>query len=969
MKLAVTDRTLPRYHLVGTLLVVLALALTLGASFLWIALAEHQEALLRLERSFESKKEERLRTEMASAIGYLDFVHSRTEAVLRDALQEKVSMAMQTAQGIYAREHGRRPEAEVKRLIIEALRPQRFFEGRGYFFIDDSEGRCILLPTAPAREGSSLWNNQDDTGHYIMRGLVEAARSKGDGGFSRYRWYSPDDPARMSDKLAHVRLFEPYGWVIGTGDYLYKWEEARLKEGLDRLRAWHFGDTGHFMVMGSDGRLLLSPPDDRHTDGHRAEGLHLDKSGTPAEQALWRQLLDLGQRGGGLLTYPWQPKPGEAASTRSAYVQAYAPWKIVVIASTFEQEMQSALAAERRAAGTSLSARLPYLLAVVAVTVGVALAASLLFSRWMSRLFGAYHQALDTHTRTLEQQAGELRLAGHVFESSREGIIVTDPETRILAVNPAFSEITGYTPAEVLGQTPAFLSSGNHDAAFYNTMWKSIRDTGGWTGEIWNRRKDGRLYPEQISIGTVCGPSGEVRHYVGTFLDITDRKEAENRIRHLAEFDVLTQLPNRVLLGDRLAQAVAAARRNGDQLAVLFIDLDRFKNINDSLGHAMGDRVLQEVASRLHRLIRQSDTVSRLGGDEFVVVVTGLEQPGFAVNTAQKILNALGQPYLIGEHELQITPSIGIALYPDNGADTDSLLKNADAAMYHAKNSGRNNFQFFTPEFNHWVTERLRIENGLRHALERQELLIHYQPQVDLASGRIVGSEALLRWQPEPGTLVPPDRFIPIAEETGMIHAIGRWVLDEACRQLGQWDAEGATPIRMAVNVAVPQLRRHDFVSHVKEALTRHALAPGRLEIEVTESVFLDLDSQIGQTLRSLTDLGVKLSLDDFGTGYSSLSYLRNFRFDVLKIDRSFVSELHRNRDDVTLIRAIVSIARDMSLVTVAEGIETAEQQRMLTDLGCSVGQGYHFSRPVPAAELARLLKTPPARPISGAPS
>jgi EAL domain-containing protein (putative c-di-GMP-specific phosphodiesterase class I) len=324
-----------------------------------------------------------------------------------------------------------------------------------------------------------------------------------------------------------------------------------------------------------------------------------------------------------------------------------------------------------------------------------------------------------------------------------------------------------------------------------------------------------------------------------------------------------------------------------------------------------------------------------------------------------KILESLSEPYLIREHELQITPSIGIAIYPDNGTDIGTLLKTPTRRCITPSTSGRSNFQFFTPDFNHWVTERLRIENGLRHAIERQELRIHYQPQVDLASGCIIGSEALLRWQPEGSPLVPPDRFIPIAEETGMIHAIGRWVLDEACRQLAQWDAEGATPIRMAVNVAVPQLRRQDFVTHVKEALARHDLAPGRLEIEVTESVFLDLDSQIRQSLRSLTDLGVKLSLDDFGTGYSSLSYLRNFRFDVLKIDRSFVSELHRNRDDVTLIRAIVSIARDMSLITVAEGIETAEQQRMLTELGCSVGQGYHFSRPVPAAELATQLLAP----------
>ncbi|MBP6801985.1 MAG: EAL domain-containing protein, partial [Zoogloea sp.] len=392
------------------------------------------------------------------------------------------------------------------------------------------------------------------------------------------------------------------------------------------------------------------------------------------------------------------------------------------------------------------------------------------------------------------------------------------------------------------------------------------------------------------------------------------------------------------------------------QLAVIFIDLDRFKNINDSLGHAMGDRLLQEVAKRLHDIVRQSDTVSRLGGDEFVVLLTGLELRTSALPSARKILATLGQPYTIDEHELQITPSIGIALYPDNGTDGETLLKNADAAMYHAKNSGRNNFQFFTPEFNQWVTERLRIENGLRHAVAREELILHYQPQVDLASGQIVGCEALLRWQPTGEALMAPDRFIPIAEETGLIHGIGTWVLDEACRQLAQWDSEGAAPIRMAVNVAVPQLRSRNFVSNVRNTLQRHGIGPDRVEIEVTESVFLNQDEQVRQTLQGLVDLGVQLSLDDFGTGYSSLSYLRNFRFDVLKIDKSFVSELHRNQDDVTLISAIVSIARDMSLITIAEGIESAEQQHILHELGCNIGQGYHFSRPVVAGEMAKLI-------------
>lgn len=950
MKLHITDRNLPYYHLIGTLVVVVTLALALGGGFLWVGYSEHQQIINRLEKSFQVKKQERLKSEMAAAIGYLDFIHAQTESVLRDALQDKVAMAMQTAQAIYDREHTRRPEAEVKQLIIAALRPQRFYEGRGYFFIDDEKGKCVLLPIAPSREGSSLWNNRDDTGHYIMRGLTAAARESGHGGFSSYRWYSPDNPQQMSDKLAYVQRFKPYGWVIGTGDYLHKWHEMRLREGIERLRAWKFGDTGSFVVIAGSGQLLLQPQWPEY------EGKHYSAVGSPAEQAIRSQLLELGKHGGGYLSYPWPWRAANVVSTRMAYVLPYRPWNIIVIASIFQEEMQSELSKERDAAMSSLSSRIPYLLIAAMAAMALALGASVFFSRWMTGLFRNYHREIETHSRALESQADALRLAGHVFESSKEGIVITDAKTRILAVNPAFCHITGHTAEAVIGERPSILSSGKHDAEFYRLMWKSIRETGSWSGEIWNRRKDGRSYPELINISTVTTESGAVLHYVGTFLDITERKEAETRIRHLAEFDPLTQLPNRALLTDRLTQALALARREERQLAVLFIDLDRFKNVNDSLGHPVGDRLLQEVAGRLREIVRESDTVCRLGGDEFVVLLTNLEQPTSALPSARKILTTLAQPYYVDKHELQITPSIGIALYPDNGTDGATLLKNADAAMYHAKNSGRNNFQFFTPEFNLWVTERLRIENGLRHAVSRSELILHYQPQVDLSSGKIVGCEALLRWQPKGEALMPPDLFIPVAEETGLIHGIGTWVLDEACRQLALWDDEGATPIRMAVNVAVPQLRRRDFVDKVRDTLLRHRIGPDRLEIEVTESVFLNQDEQVRQTLQGLVDLGVQLSLDDFGTGYSSLSYLRNFRFDVLKIDKSFVSELHRNRDDITLISAIVSIARDMSLITIAEGIESAEQQHILQELGCNIGQGYHFSRPVPAAEMARLL-------------
>jgi diguanylate cyclase (GGDEF)-like protein len=387
------------------------------------------------------------------------------------------------------------------------------------------------------------------------------------------------------------------------------------------------------------------------------------------------------------------------------------------------------------------------------------------------------------------------------------------------------------------------------------------------------------------------------------------------------------------------------------------LDLDRFKNINVSLGHTVGDQLLQGVAARLLKLVRQSDTVSRLGGDEFVVVLTGLEHTAQALPVARKILDALAAPFEIGEHEMLITPSIGIALYPDNAGDPETLLKHAEAAMYHAKHQGRNTFQFFAPEFNLWATERLHIENGLRHALARDELQLHFQPQIDLSTRHIVGCEALLRWQPAEEPMVMPDRFIPIAEETGLIVPIGQWVLEQACGQLARWDAEGIPPIHMAVNVAVPQLRQPGFVDKVRHTLEQTGIAPSRLEIEVTESVLLDKDERISTTLEGLVALGVKLSLDDFGTGYASLSYLRNFRFNVLKIDRSFVMELHRNEADIKLIRAILSIARDLSLQTVAEGVESEVQDVILQELGCHIGQGYHFSRPLPADRMGEFMR------------
>jgi diguanylate cyclase (GGDEF)-like protein/PAS domain S-box-containing protein len=457
---------------------------------------------------------------------------------------------------------------------------------------------------------------------------------------------------------------------------------------------------------------------------------------------------------------------------------------------------------------------------------------------------------------------------------------------------------------------------------------------------------------------------GRFKGYRGTGRDITDAKRVEERIRHMAHHDALTDLPNRVLLYDRVGQLLARARRGGQMLAVLFIDLDRFKNVNDSLGHQVGDRLLQLVAERLRACVRESDTVARLGGDEFVVVVPDLAQPADAAGVAQKLLESLAQPFRIDSHDLHITPSVGICAYPDDGEDVETLMRNADTAMYHAKEMGRNNYQFFTAGMNAAAQHRLALENDLRRALERAELTLHYQPQLDLKTGDIIGFEALARWRhPERG-MVPPAQFIPVAEDSGLINRLGEWVLEQACAQAEQWRRAGMPRLQVAVNLSAQQFRREGVAQTVASVLRQTGLPAHCLELEITESVIIQQAGEAVVKLTELNEMDVQLSLDDFGTGYSSLSYLKRFPIDKLKIDQSFVRDISTDPDDAAIVTAIIAMAHSLGLEVIAEGVETAEQLAFLKLLGCDKAQGYYFSKPLPAEEFESLLRdwTPRAR-------
>jgi len=570
------------------------------------------------------------------------------------------------------------------------------------------------------------------------------------------------------------------------------------------------------------------------------------------------------------------------------------------------------------------------------------------------------YENLSTNTLHLMRELGQrtqsetdLRIAATAFES-HVGMAITDAAQVILRVNSAFTTITGYTGEDAVGQSPRLLASGRHESAFFKAMWESISRAGSWQGEIWNRRKNGEIYPEWLSISAVKDAAGVTTNYIGTFTDITASKSAEKQISDLAFSDPLTHLPNRRLLMDRLVQALAASARHLHKGALLIVDLDNFKDLNDTQGHYQGDLLLTQVAQRLETCVREGDTVARLGGDEFVVMLEDLSALEMEAATqarivGEKILAMLNQPYQLGHHEHHSTPSIGITLFGGRPHESiDEPLKRADMAMYQAKAAGRNTLRFFDPQMQAIVVARAVMEAGLREALEKNQFILHYQAQIS-GENHLTGAEALVRWQHPQHGLVSPSEFIPLAEETGLILPLGHWVLEQACTQLALWATQpGMEKLTIAVNVSAWQFNQSDFVDQVLEVLERTGANPQRLKLELTESLLVANVEAVIAKMKSLKEKGVGFSLDDFGTGYSSLSYLKRLPLDQLKIDQGFVRDILINPNDAAIANMVIALARSLGLVVIAEGVETREQRDFLSLQGCHDYQGFYFSRPIP---------------------
>jgi diguanylate cyclase (GGDEF)-like protein/PAS domain S-box-containing protein len=585
------------------------------------------------------------------------------------------------------------------------------------------------------------------------------------------------------------------------------------------------------------------------------------------------------------------------------------------------------------------------------------------FIQWHNTIFqdddgnitGSLSSGMDI---TLKKQVEEdIRLLSKVFEWSNDAIAITDPNADIINVNDSFTNITGFSKKEAIGNNMRMLKSGKHDEEFYQKMWDSLINEGQWKGEIWDRRRNGEIYPKWTSISSVKDDYGKTIYYLSIFSDITQIKEAEERLRRMAHYDMLTGLPNRVLFRDRLDNSVKRAMRENTHIGVMFIDLDGFKKVNDTMGHRAGDKLLVEVAKRLSMCIRRSDTVARLGGDEFTVIMLNIKSMRSADIIARRITKTLSQPFILDSKEVYITASIGIASYPDDGKDADELIKNADTAMYHAKERGKNNYQFYSEFMNVRIKKKMEVESQLIRALEQEEFVMHYQPQINSKTGNIIGMEALIRWKhPEKGMVYPAD-FIPIAEETGIIIRIGEWTIHEVCKQIKRWQEASIEKPYVTINISGKHLKNHEFANFMKDVLHQYRIEPGLITLEITETDIMKDTERKNEIFEKLKNLGIDISIDEFGMGYSSLNYLKTFSINTLKIERTFVNNDTSDKSDFAIIKAIISLAKALDLNVVAEGVETKEQLDFLRRNGCDYYQGFYFSKALDEESITRLIK------------
>ena len=852
-------------------------------------------------------------------------------------------------------------EDEAKVIAEKILLSQRIGE-TGYIYTMNSQAQVEVHPEPGVR-------GRDMSDHWLGKRQVDVLT-----GYLEYDWANPGEETARP-KALYMDYFAPWDWIVSVSSYREEFSSLiDIEDFRSSVEAFRLGKSGYAFILNGDGEMIIHP---------WLEG-DVSKSADADGAAVFKKMMSLRN---GQFYYSWMDPDKNEPRQKLMVFRSLPEFDWVVASASYLDEVYAPLDRLRNVMlvagflaillifpvayylGSSITRPLTRLarsmsaaekgdLSVRADTEAHGEVGELAtrFNQYMTKL-SVFRDELKGEIDERTRAELQLKLFAMVFENALEGISITDKEGLIVAVNPSFTTITGYTAEEVIGKNPSVLKSNRHEPDFYSGMWTSLKENGSWQGEIWNRRKNGESYPEILSISSVHNDVGELTNYVAVFHDISDMKLKDEQIEHQAYHDALTGLPNRILVADRLGVAIAHAKRAGTKVAVLFLDLDNFKKINDSLGHSLGDMLIQSVAKRLLGEFRDADTIARLGGDEFLIVVENVADEREVVELADRLLRAFDESYIIKGNELFVTTSVGVTLYPEDGSTPDILIKNADMAMYQSKAKGKNAYFLFTEEMNERVAKRINLENDMRQALKERQFTVYFQPKVNQRTGAVTGMEALVRWVKPDGTIVSPVEFIPLAEETGLIVPLGEFVLEASCKAMQIFDGVGCGDIKVSVNLSPIQFEQEDLVEMVIDNLERNGLASSRLELEITESTLMtDVQTSIAK-LNLLVDHGISIAIDDFGTGHSSLYYLKNFPIDVLKIDRSFVRDITEDVSDAQIVETIIMMAHNLGMTVVAEGVETKEQLELLDSFGCKTIQGYYYSKPLPLEEVIEYLQ------------
>jgi len=939
MTLRTKAKRLLRYQTIGIFII---MVIIIGSTFSYFLLKDnynHKSRLDTLDQEIISERKKSVQREAENAKDYILYIHSQAEKLLKEQTKTTVERAIAIAHNIYSQQRSTSSDQQIKDLIIATLNDMRFFNGRGYYFINQFDSTIIMNPTVPKLLGKKLID------YSAFNNIKESVNNTDMAGYSYYQWPLKENSEKLLQKISYSKVFTPFNWIIGAGDYIASFEDDLRQTALDRVFELKSPNGIDINILNTDQKIIGSST-------HNTNSLIHENGYAPL---LLKDIIDFAKQGGGFINYSQLPNQKDDIHNRLAYIELLPKLGWTIVTDISPNSVDLMLMAQQQLLEENSARDIRVLFVALAITIFVSTIMIYFYSLWNKRLFQNYQQNIEIQQNEIKQHTKELKLASRVFESSNDAILVTNSNHIIIAANPACARITGYPINKLVGKDAQFLSSDKQDQHFHNAARNHLKSHGYWQGEVWNKKDNGDIYLAWLTISTSSYQENTVTNYICIFSDISEKKKTEEQLNYLADYDALTKLAKKHVIADRVNTIIdnnhPLCKRS---FALILINIDRFKNVNDSLGHNIGDIILQKIAQRLSHNIRSSDLISRLSGDEFIILVNNDKAKAAAILLARRILRDLAEPIKVFKHDLIVTPSIGISLFPDNGNDFDSLLKNADSALHFTKSHGRNNFQFFTIDMHIRASEKLTIERDLREALRTQQFELHYQAQFDLISNTVIGCEALIRWNCPGVGPIAPDKFIPIAEESGLIVPIGQWVLDEACRQAVQWQQQGLTLVPIAVNVSCLQLKGN-IVDAIKTSLSNSALEAKWLQIEITESALIE-DSELTRlTLSQLRDLGLTIALDDFGTGYSSLAYLKRFPIDKLKIDKAFISDLPGDSDDLAITRSILDIASNLNMITIAEGVETKEQQQLLTALGCQQMQGFLKSRPLPADEYAQL--------------